>query len=104
MSGEEGRHEWSEWLDFDREHVDSVPETAGVYLMHASMKVMRIGGSDNIRKSLQELLADPCASKAKRFHYMLTQSHASVAGQLLQDYREKHQGKPPACMEQERYI
>jgi hypothetical protein len=91
--------EWSEWLDFDRAHVDSVPEAAGVYLMHASMKVMRIGGSGNVRKSLQELLSDLCTSKAKRFHYMLTQSYSSAAEGLLQDYKEKHQGKLPACME-----
>lgn len=97
---EEQQQQWSEWLDFDGAHVDSVPEAAGVYLMHASMKVMRIGGSDNVKKSLQELLADPCANKAKRFHYMLTQSHASVAEQLLKDYKEKHQGKLPACMEE----
>jgi hypothetical protein len=91
--------QWSEWLDFDRAHVESVPEAAGVYLMHASMKVMRIDGSDDIRKSLLGLLADPCASKAKRFHYMLTQSHASVKEQLLKDYMDKHQGKMPVCME-----
>jgi hypothetical protein len=91
--------QWSEWLDFDRAHVESVPEAAGVYLMHASMKVMHIGASDNIRKSLLELLADPCASKAKRFHYMLAQSHASVKDQLLKDYMDKHQGKMPVCME-----
>lgn len=91
--------QWSEWLDFDRAHVEQVPEAAGVYLMHASMKVMHIGASDNIRKSLLELLADPCASKAKRFHYMLTQSHHSMKEQLLKDYMDKHQGKMPVCME-----
>jgi excinuclease UvrABC nuclease subunit len=94
------RQEWSEWLDFDKAHVDSVPEAAGVYLMHASMKVMHIGGSENIRKSLQQLLTDPCASKAKRFHYMQTSSYASVAEELLRDFKEKHQGKSPSCMEQ----
>ncbi len=92
--------EWSEWLDFDRAHVDSVPEAAGVYLMHAGMKVMYIGESKNIRKSLQKLLTDPCTSKAKRFHYMLTLAHTSVAEELLRDYKEKHQGKLPLCMEQ----
>ena len=92
--------EWSEWLDFDKAHVDSVPEAAGVYLMHAGMKVMHIGGSENIRKTLQNLLTDPCAGKAKRFHYMQTQNHTSVADELLRDYKEKHQGKLPSCMEQ----
>lgn len=91
--------QWSEWLDFDRARVESVPEAAGVYLMHASMKVMHIGSGDNIRKLLLELLQDPCASKAKRFHYMLTQSHASVKEQLLKDYMDKHQGRTPECMQ-----
>lgn len=91
--------QWSEWLDFDRAHVESVPEAPGVYLMHASMKVMYIGAGDNIRKPLLELLAEPCASKAKRFHYMLTQSHAAVKEQLLKDYMDKHEGKMPVCME-----
>lgn len=91
--------QWSEWLDFDRAHVEQVPEVAGAYTMHASMKMMHIGSSDNIRKSLIELLADPCVNKAKRFHYMLTQSHAAVREQLLKDYVDKHQGKMPGCME-----
>jgi hypothetical protein len=30
---------------------------------------------------------------------MLTQSYSSAVEGLLQDYKEKHQGKLPACME-----
>lgn len=90
---------WSDWLDFDGPSVDKVPESAGVYLMHASMKVMYIGGSENVRQSLLQLLADPCASKARRFHYMLTPSHMMMKEQLLRDYADKHSGKLPPCME-----
>ena len=97
MSSEQ--YEWSEWLDFDKTHVDSAPESAGVYLIHASMKVLRIGGGDSIRRSLQELLVDPCASKAKRFHYLLTESPEATVKQLLDEYKEKHQGKLPSCMD-----
>jgi excinuclease UvrABC nuclease subunit len=92
--------QWSEWLDFSKQQIDSVPEAAGIYLMHASMKVMYIGGSENIRKSLLDLIKDPCASKAKRFHYMLTETYSTEAEQLLNDYRKKHQGKMPSCMEE----
>ena len=90
---------WSDWLDFDRAGVERVPEAAGVYLMHASMKVLHIGGADNMRHALLQLLSDPCASKARRFHYMLTQSHAETKEQLLKDYADKHAGKLPGCME-----
>ena len=90
---------WSDWLDFDRQGVEQVPEAPGVYVMHASMKVMHIGGSNNMRAALLQLLSDPCASKARRFHYMPTQSHAEMKEQLLKDYAEKHAGKLPSCME-----
>jgi hypothetical protein len=90
---------WSEWLDFDKAGVDKVPEQAGVFLMHASMKIHYIGGSDNMRKSLTELLDDPCAKDSKRFHYMLTTSFIEEKDRLVRDYSDKHQGKLPICME-----
>lgn len=89
---------WSEWLDFDKASVDKVPEEAGVFLMHASMKIHYIGGSDNMRKSLAELLGDPCASKSKRFHYMRTTSFEVEKEKLVKDYADKHQGELPLCM------
>lgn len=92
---------WSDWLDFDRAGVEQVPEKPGVYLMHASMKVMHIGGSDNMRQALRDLLADPCAGKARRFHYMPTESYAQVREQMLKEYADKHGGKLPSCMEGE---
>ncbi|MEW5841468.1 MAG: hypothetical protein AB1753_10745 [Thermoproteota archaeon] len=92
---------WSDWLDFDRAGVEQVPEKPGVYLMHASMKVMHIGGSDNMRQALLDLLADPCAGKARRFHYMPTESYAQVREQMLKEYADKHGGKLPSCMEGE---
>lgn len=90
---------WSDWLDFDRAGVGVVPEAPGVYLMHEGMKVLHIGGSNNMRSSLLALLSDPCASNAKRFHYMPTPSYLQVKEQLLKEYAEKHAGKMPHCME-----
>ena len=89
--------EWSQWLDFDVANLNSVPESAGVYVMHASMKVLYIGGSQNIREALNERLANECSSKAKRFRYMLTQSPESTRDTLLKDYADKHQGRLPLC-------
>jgi hypothetical protein len=90
--------EWSEWLDFDRTSVESVPESPGVCMMHASMKVMYIGGSANIRQILLECLLDSCTSKAKRFHYLLTPLYDQMKEQMLKDYAEKHGGSLPVCM------
>ena len=89
--------EWSQWLDFDKVNIDSVPESAGVFVMHANMKMLFIGGSQNIRLGLTERLSNECTSKAKRFRYMLTPSPDIASASLLKDYVEKHQGKVPLC-------
>ncbi len=91
--------EWSQWLDFDRQAAEAAPEAAGVCVMHASMKVMYIGGSSNVRQALLERLSDPCTGKAKRFRYLLTASYQQVQNQMLKEYLEKHAGKMPPCME-----
>lgn len=90
--------EWSQWLDFDRAAVEAVPEAAGVCVMHASMKVLFIGGSQNVRQMLKERMADECTGKAKRFRYMLTPSFDNAKEQMLKEYADKHGGKMPLCM------
>jgi hypothetical protein len=93
---------WSEWLDFDKSTVENIPEEDGVYKMHASMKILYIGGNtQNIRQSLFDCLSDPCISKATRFSYALTDSADKVKEQLLNEYRSKHNGKLPMCMKEE---
>jgi hypothetical protein len=89
--------EWSQWLDFDRPNVDAVPESSGVCVMHASMKILYIGGSNNIRQELMGKLSDPCTSKAKRFRYIATPDFESVREQQVKEYTSKH-GKMPPCM------
>ncbi len=91
--------EWSDWLDFNESAITSVPEASGVCVMHASMKVLFIGGSGNIRGTLVERLSNECSSKAKRFRYLLTSSSDSVKEGLLKEYAEKHAGKLPLCNE-----
>jgi hypothetical protein len=93
---------WSEWLNFDRSTVENIPEEAGIYKMHASMKILYIGSnSQNIRQSLLDCLSDPCKSKATRFSYALTESADMVKTMILNEYRNKHNTKLPACMEGE---
>jgi excinuclease UvrABC nuclease subunit len=91
--------DWSQWLDFDRANVEAVPESPGVCIMHASMKILYIGGSRNVRQELLGRLSDPCTSKAKRFRYLVTSEFTSVKEQQVKEYTSKH-GKLPPCMEQ----
>ena len=90
---------WSSWLNFDKENILEIPESEGVYKIHASMKILFIGSSSNLRKSLLESLSNPCLNKATRFSYAVTQSSDKINVILLNEYTAKHNGKLPICME-----
>jgi excinuclease UvrABC nuclease subunit len=91
---------WSDWLDFNKNTIDNIPESEGVYKMHASMKILYIGSSYNLKQSLLELLSHSCISnKPARFSYALTESSNKIKEFLLDEYRNKHNGKLPLCME-----
>ena len=91
--------EWSAWLDFNKDTILTIPESEGVYKMHASMKILYIGSNHNIRNSLLELLLNPCINKATRFSYALTKSSEKTKEIILNEYRIKHNGNLPLCME-----
>ena len=91
--------DWSPWLDFNRDNIFNIAESEGVYKLHAGMKILFIGSSQNIRQSLLGCLSNPCISKAKRFSYAITQSSDKINEQLLNEYRNKHNGSLPTCME-----
>jgi hypothetical protein len=91
--------DWSPWLDFDRDNIASIAESEGVYKIHAGMKIVFIGSGQDLRESMLGCLSDPCISKAKRFSYAITESADKVKEQLLNEYRNKHNGKLPTCME-----
>ena len=90
--------QWSSWLNFDKATISELPESEGVYKMHASMKILFIGSSHNLRKSLLESLSDSCLNKATRFSYTITQSSDKIQELLLNEYRMKHSGQLPLCM------
>jgi hypothetical protein len=90
---------WSQWLDFNRDNIDNIAGSEGVYKIHAGMKILFIGSTKNLRESLLECLSDPCISKAKRFSYATTEWADKVKEQLLNEYRDKHDGRLPGCME-----
>jgi hypothetical protein len=91
--------DWSPWLDFDRDNIVNIAESEGVYKIHAGMKILFIGSGQNLRESMLGCLSDPCISKAKRFSYAIIDSADKVKEQLLNEYRNKHNGKLPTCME-----
>ena len=92
---------WSEWLDFNQSNINTTDtlDKPGVFKVHASMKILYIGSSINLKQSLLESLSDPCINKAKRFSYLVTENAEDVKDQLLKDYRESHGGSLPTCMD-----
>lgn len=92
---------WSEWLEFNKENVAKIPQNPGVFRMHTAMKMMFIGNTENLQKRLDEALVAPCTSDAKRFCYMATAEHKRIKDELLKEYRERHDGKLPKCMEEQ---
>lgn len=90
---------WSEWLNFDKETIARVPTSSGVFRMHAAMKILYIGNTENLQKRLMETLESSCTSEASRFCFMETTSHEQLGNELLKEYVEKHDGKLPKCME-----
>ncbi|MDQ3888572.1 MAG: hypothetical protein M3251_04790 [Thermoproteota archaeon] len=90
---------WSPWLDFNKDNIANIAESEGVYKIHAGMKILFIGSSQNLRESMLGCLSDPCISQAKRFSYAIIESADRVKEQLLDEYRNKHKGKLPTCME-----
>lgn len=90
---------WSDWLDYSTEQIAKTPEEPGAYMMHAAMKILYIGDSNNLRQTILESLNDACTRDAKRFRYTISSKHEEIKTQLLKEYQEKHEGKLPKCME-----
>ncbi len=90
---------WSDWLDFNKETISKIPQSAGVYMMHTSMKILFISGSEDIKSSIQDKEGDPCISRATRVRYMQTPSYEQITDDLIKDYQDRHDGKLPQCMQ-----
>jgi len=91
-------NKWSDWLDFNAETIAKIPQTTGVYMMHISMKILFIGGSENMKTAIQHN-TNPCVSRATRVRYMQTSSYEKITDELIKDYQSRHEGKLPQCME-----
>jgi len=101
---EEGANTWSEWLDFNLSSITTtvIAGKPGVFKVHASMKILFIGSSTNLKQSLIDSLSDPCISKAKRFSYLVTENADQIKDQLLREYRKSHGGNLPSCMDDQK--
>ena len=91
--------DWSPWLDLDRDNIANIAQSEGVYKIHADMKILFIGSSQNLRESMRRCLSDACISKARRFSYVIIESADKVKEQILNEYRNNHGGRLPMCME-----
>ena len=89
--------EWSEWLDLNQDMISQVPESSGVFMMHAAMKILYIGGSENIRKTI-EGISEKGISNAIRFRYQKEKDFEKIKNELIADYKKRHEGKAPECM------
>ncbi len=90
---------WSEWFEFNQENINKSPSRGGVFRMHQNMKMMYIGNSDNIQKRLSQLLKEACIADSKRFCFIESPNHEQIKEQVLNDYKNRHEGKLPKCMQ-----
>ena len=90
---------WSDWLDFNQETISTVPESSGVFMMHAAMKILLIDDAENLRMKLSDSHSTPCVSDATRFRYMKHSSPKKIKDDLIKDYKERHEGNLPLCMQ-----
>ena len=89
--------EWSDWLDFNQDMISKTPETSGVFMMHAAMRILCIGGSENMRKTI-EGISEKCVLDATRFRYRQEKDFEKIKNKLIADYKKRHEGKSPECM------
>lgn len=91
---------WSDWLDYNSETISKTPIKSGVFMMHAAMKILFIQGTKNIRKDLESTLSSACISQATRFRYTVLEQYQKIHDELIQDYKNRHEGNMPKCMQQ----
>ncbi len=91
---------WSEWFNFDKENISKIPSKPGVFRMHAAMKILYIDNTENLQNRLFKAFEESCTCDASRYCYIETSEHEQLKNDLIQEYKEKHDGKLPKCMEE----
>ena len=91
-------NKWSDWRDNNQKVLSEIPEKPGVYMMHADIKILFIGGSQNMKKSINEALEKKCVSKATRIRFREEGNFDEIKNKLITDYKKRHEGNIPQCM------
>lgn len=91
-------NEWSDWKDNNQDTFTEIPEKPGVYMMHAAMKILFIGGSQNMKESIIEILEKKCVSRATRIRFREEKNFGEIKNKLIMEYKKRHQGNIPQCM------
>ena len=52
------KEKWSDWLDYNQYTASKTPETSRI-----CMKILFIGGSRNMKKSIEDITLEKCISK-----------------------------------------
>ena len=91
-------NKWSNWRDKNQELFSKIPEKPGVYMMHASMKILFIGGSQNMKKSITETLEKKWVTKATRIRFREENDFDEIKNKLIVEYKKRHEGNIPQCM------
>lgn len=85
-----------QWLLFDQETIDTVPELEGVFTLYDENKeIYNIIGVINLREGLQEEL--DMDRDAKYFIYEEDPMYTGKERQLVQVYMKQHGGMPPGA-------
>ena len=88
---------WSDWRDFDQETFANIPEVPGVYMMHAAMEILFIGGSENLKKSIQNT-SEKYLKRETRLRYREEINFQNIKEKLVKDYQKRHEGNLPEFM------
>jgi NADPH-dependent glutamate synthase beta subunit-like oxidoreductase len=83
----------ADWLPFDKEHINQVPQTEGVFqLLDAGHKVLAIKGSANLRQALLLNLAEN--ESTALFIFEEDKMYSQRESELIQKYLQKHGEMP----------
>ena len=81
-------------MEFDSEHLSSVPEAEGVYqLLDGEKRILRIAGAANLRGALEEQLGSN--PEARYFIYEAAPMYTQRESELLQHFLQQHGRLPP---------
>lgn len=66
--------------------------------MHADMKILWIGGSENMKKTITGTASDECISKSTRFRFREEENYEKAKMEIIEDFKKRHEGNLPDCM------